>query len=155
MIEKVGHRNYDKCILLNKKIYIYFLKLRHFINLLRKAFTLIELLIVIAIIAILAGLLLPALKSAKEMGRSIVCINNEKQMLLAFQMYADEHNGAVAGGGSSNWWLSWDRLISSPYLQKEPIYYIKGQGGKWEVCPSDRLERADAFGNQCDPRLTV
>jgi prepilin-type processing-associated H-X9-DG protein/prepilin-type N-terminal cleavage/methylation domain-containing protein len=59
----------------------------------REAFTLVELLAVVAIIGILAGLLLPALSRARSKAVSIQCVNNLRQLYLANTMYAGENDG--------------------------------------------------------------
>ena len=84
------------------------------------AFTLIELLVVIAIIAILAAMLLPTLAKAKAKTKGIYCMNNTKQVMVAWHMYNGDNNDKIVesyhGGtapppGSSAWvqgWLDWD-----------------------------------------------
>ena len=59
------------------------------------AFTLVELLVVIAVISILAALLLPVLRRAKEAGRSASCLNNTRQLGLAAATYSLDNKGQV------------------------------------------------------------
>jgi prepilin-type N-terminal cleavage/methylation domain-containing protein/prepilin-type processing-associated H-X9-DG protein len=75
----------------------------------QRGFTLIELLVVIAIIAILMAILMPALKTAREQGKRGVCLNNLKQLGLAWTMYADENDEKIVNGaaGFSNVKMSW------------------------------------------------
>ena len=81
----------------------------------RRAFTLIELLVCLAVIAVLIGLLIPGLSAAREAARRTVCMSNQRQMVLAWQVYADTYRDyavptasqVVMGGGvgvSTFWW---------------------------------------------------
>jgi len=61
----------------------------------RNAFTLIELLVVIAVIAVLMAILMPALNRAREQGKRTVCMSNLKQLMLAWVLYADDHDQRI------------------------------------------------------------
>lgn len=109
------------------------------------AFTVVELLIVIAIIGILAGLLLPALNQAKEKAKRTACVSNLKQVNLATRLYADDNGESLPVLPSP-----------SPYPNGVGAYYkqlVKGYLGltgpaspneKIFVCPVDRTVYSQA-----------
>lgn len=98
------------------------------------AFTLIELLVVISIIAILAGMLMPALTRSMESARSTSCVNNLRQMSVAAMTYSLDQNGRFPN--FQTWlWTKPGNLTSGtlfPYVKAKETY----------MCPTDKREIA-------------
>lgn len=114
----------------------------------RRYFTLIELLIVIAIIAILAAMLLPALQSAKDRARSTACLNNQKQLGMNFQMYAMANNDFIIAPAylSPQWpWLNiyysegMNPGLQKLFEQKNQIFHCPGLPVKPEYPREDQV----------------
>ncbi len=120
----------------------------------RKGFTLIELLVVIAIIAILASILLPVLSKAKQKAKGVTCMNNSKQLDLAWTMYAGDNSDVLPINedkskpyqGTPSWvgnWMDWSASIQNfdtLYLTDDKVsslgaYVARNPKIFW--CPTD------------------
>jgi prepilin-type processing-associated H-X9-DG protein/prepilin-type N-terminal cleavage/methylation domain-containing protein len=112
-------------------------------------FTLVELLVVIALIVVLASLLLPALSRAKASAQSVACVVNLSQLQLAWRLYADDHDGRVVGPNvqafTSGAWQSVDGWVLGNAQLDQTDQGLR-EGKLWDYvrcartyhCPADR-----------------
>src|SRR5258708_9962156 len=112
----------------------------------RRAFTFVELLVVIGIIALLIAILLPALSKPRESANRTACLSNVKQITLAFIMYTNDNKGSfpfcalAATPQLQEDWVWWTQAAIpniadhgiGPYLKLSPTNY------KVLICPSDQ-----------------
>lgn len=116
----------------------------------KRAFTLVELLMVIAIIGILAALLFPVLAAAKNRAKQTVCLNNLRQINIGIHVYTDEHENTSPlepNHSPTNFFMNYEALIKSDV----------GLGGAISnsalfACPADNFFYSDAYANSLVPQ---
>jgi type II secretory pathway pseudopilin PulG len=104
-------------------------------------------LVVIAVIAILIGLLLPVLSHVRASSQSIACMSNLRQIMMAFRLYAGDNQQRLPDPAASG--QSWESLLR-PYLAGREIYHCKADGGLYE-----NLRSSYDWRDTPDPETTV
>ena len=113
----------------------------------RSGFTLVELLVVLAVIALLAALLLPTLSKAKESARTTQCLNQMRQLGLAVRLYVDENGDAFPRSEHSafaNGQLPWERSLA-PLLGSSTTAWTNLLTGLYH-CPSEKRTTPWSYG---------
>ena len=124
----------------------------------KRGFTLVELLVTISVIAVLAGLLLPAVQQAREASRRISCCNNLKELGLGLHQFHDTHNAFPPGNvkgpypPAGVYWMAdhgWAVFIL-PYIEQNPLY-DRYQWDQNLTSPGNQTVVACALNTFCCP----
>jgi len=108
----------------------------------RRAFTLLELLVVIALIGVLAALLFPVLNHVKQSGDQAACLHNMRQIAAAFVVYANDHDFELPSPANRNGNLDrWPAALAK-YLKDVKVYAAPGMPDNYLVRHADPLANA-------------
>ena len=106
----------------------------------KSGFSLVELMIVVGVIAILAGLMFPLAGSVRARAQRASCLNNLRQWSLALNLYLDENRGlfpAWEAGSPKGWYEKLPPYLDQPTMSDSPVFPGTGKKSMF-LCPSDR-----------------